>query len=345
MSRLFDLIIFDWDGTLSDSAGGIVDAMQAAIADLGLPERDDHEISTLIGLGVWEAMAILFPDHPRDELEPKLLDYRARRGPGRFEQASLFPQVRETLQVFADDGLTLAVATGKGRQGLEVSLDATGLRSYFKATRTVDEAPSKPAPDMLEELLWETDTPPGRALMVYPGTDPVYDDQLDDDPSGKSVDGVLGSWAEFHKATDTVAFNGQYTATVEVRLDGEPDPGTPTQSTAGVPMTLGLQGRRTDVGLWVDFGEATYYSLAGSLNVLRDGTITGTAPPEWDTWNTHSATEYRVEIKAGGDTTYRRITDFIQVEYTYLDTPGSGAESNPALPSGQKITYLVFPRG
>ena len=185
----------------------------------------------------------------------------------------------------------------------------------------------------------------GRALMVYPGTDPVYDDQLDDDPSGKSVDGVLGSWAEFHKATDTVAFNGQYTATVEVRLDGEPDPGTPTQSTAGVPMTLGLQGRRTDVGLWVDFGEATYYSLAGSLNVLRDVTITGTAPPEWDTWNTHSATEYRVEIKAGGDTTYRRITDFIQVEYTYLDTPGSGAESNPALPSGQKITYLVFPRG
>lgn len=166
MSRPFDLIIFDWDGTLSDSAGGIVDAMQAAIADLGLPERDDHEISTLIGLGVWEAMAILFPDHPRDELEPKLLDYRARRGPGRFEQASLFPQVRETLQVFADDGLTLAVATGKGRQGLEVSLDATGLRSYFKATRTVDEAPSKPAPDMLEELLWETDTPPERALMV-----------------------------------------------------------------------------------------------------------------------------------------------------------------------------------
>lgn len=185
----------------------------------------------------------------------------------------------------------------------------------------------------------------GRALMVYPGTDPVYGDQLDDDPSGKGVDSVLGSWVEFQKATDTVAFNGQYTATVEVRLDGEPDPGTPTQSTPGVPMTLGLYGRRTDVGAWVKFGEATYYSQAGSLNVLRDVTITGTSPPEWTSWNAHPATEYRVQIEAGGETTYRRITDFIQVEYTYLDTPGSGAESNPALPSGQKITYLVFPRG
>lgn len=185
----------------------------------------------------------------------------------------------------------------------------------------------------------------GRALMVYPGTDPVYADQLDDDPSGKGIDATLGVWAEFQKATDTVAFNGQYTATVEVRLDGEPAPGSPTQSTAGAALTLGLYGRRTDAGAWVKFGEATYYSLTGFLNVLREVTISGTAPPEWGTWNTHSATEYRVQIEAGGETTYRRVTDFIQVEYTYLDTPGSGAESNPALPSGQKITYLVFPRG
>jgi len=166
MSRPFDLVVFDWDGTLSDSAGGIVDAMQAAIADLGLPTREDHEISGLIGLGVWEALAILFPDHSREELEPQLMDYRARTGPGRIEHAPLFPQVEQTLRWFADAGFTLAVATGKGRQGLEVALDATDLRAYFSATRTVDEAPSKPAPDMLEELLWETDTPPERALMI-----------------------------------------------------------------------------------------------------------------------------------------------------------------------------------
>lgn len=166
MTRPYDLIVFDWDGTLADSTGRIVDAMQEAIAELGLPERHDDEISTLIGLGLWEALAVLFPDHSREQLEPRLVDYQQRRGPARFEQAPLFPQVEATLAQLAADGVTLAVATGKGRQGLEAALDASGLRQFFAATRTVDEAPSKPAPDMLEELLWETDTPAERALMI-----------------------------------------------------------------------------------------------------------------------------------------------------------------------------------
>ena len=166
MSRRFDLIVFDWDGTLSDSTGRIVDAMQDAISELGLPQRQNHEIATLIGLGLWEALAVLFPEHSREQLEPQLLAYQRRRGPARFEQAPLFPQVEATLSQLAGEGVTLAVATGKGRQGLETALDASGLRHFFQATRTVDEAPSKPAPDMLEELLWETDTPAERALMI-----------------------------------------------------------------------------------------------------------------------------------------------------------------------------------
>ncbi|PWN55831.1 HAD family hydrolase [Abyssibacter profundi] len=166
MSRRFDLIVFDWDGTLSDSTGRIVDAMQDAISELGLPQRQNHEIATLIGLGLWEALAVLFPEHSREQLEPQLLAYQRRRGPAGFEQAPLFPQVEATLSQLAGEGVTLAVATGKGRQGLETALDASGLRHFFQATRTVDEAPSKPAPDMLEELLWETDTPAERALMI-----------------------------------------------------------------------------------------------------------------------------------------------------------------------------------
>lgn len=166
MSRRFDLIVFDWDGTLSDSTGRIVDAMQDAISELGLPQRQNHEIATLIGLGLWEALAVLFPEHSREQLEPQLLAYQRHRGPAGFEQAPLFPQVEATLSQLAGEGVTLAVATGKGRQGLETALDASGLRHFFQATRTVDEAPSKPAPDMLEELLWETDTPAERALMI-----------------------------------------------------------------------------------------------------------------------------------------------------------------------------------
>lgn len=164
--RPYDLLVFDWDGTLVDSAGGIVNAFQDAIADLELPARADDEIAALIGLGMWEAMAILFPDHPRSVLEPMLLDYRERTGARRMDYGRLFPGAAASVARLHEAGYRLAVATGKGREGLEQSLDSSGLRDYFCATRTADEAPSKPAPDMLEELLWETDTPAERALMI-----------------------------------------------------------------------------------------------------------------------------------------------------------------------------------
>lgn len=165
-ARTFDLLVFDWDGTLVDSAGGIVAAFQHAIDDLDLPARSNDEIASLIGLGMWEAMAVLFPDHPREVLEPMLRDHRERTGPRRMDYGALFPGAAATLRALQADGYRLAVATGKGRDGLEQSLDSSGLRDCFVATRTADEAPSKPAPDMLEELLWETDTPPDRALMI-----------------------------------------------------------------------------------------------------------------------------------------------------------------------------------
>ncbi|MHB8455133.1 MAG: HAD-IA family hydrolase [Acidiferrobacterales bacterium] len=175
MNRRFDLIVFDWDGTLMDSERKIVRCMSAAAADLGITDPGTDAIRHIIGLGLTEAMQQLFPEAaPAIHLQ---LTERYREHFLRLDQTHmpLFPGVEDGLAGLAQAGFLLAVATGKARRGLDRVLDETGTRHYFAATRCSDEAFSKPHPKMLEDILDHTGAIRERTLMVG---DTVYDMQM-----------------------------------------------------------------------------------------------------------------------------------------------------------------------
>lgn len=167
MKRRFDLLVFDWDGTLADSEALIVGAMQAAIGDLKLPGRTDRQIRELIGLGLNEALASLYPEFELPELLRLLEGYRARWVHSGLQEAPLFPGALDALRDLHGVGYRLAVATGKSRRGLQRSLETHAeLRALLSSSRCADETVSKPDPRMLHELLEEEAVGADRALMI-----------------------------------------------------------------------------------------------------------------------------------------------------------------------------------
>jgi phosphoglycolate phosphatase len=161
----FDLVVFDWDGTLIDSAGAIVACIQAACRDLGLPVPDDERASHVIGLGLADALAHAIPGLPASEY-PRVSERYRHHFLVRGADLPLFPGTQEMLVGLRDNGHALAIATGKSRAGLARALAQAGLQALFDATRCADQCAPKPAPDMLLELLDEVGVAPGRALMV-----------------------------------------------------------------------------------------------------------------------------------------------------------------------------------
>ncbi len=159
------LVVFDWDGTLMDSEAQIVACMQAAIGDLNLASRDNDTVKNIIGLGLREAVAALYPEADADLVHALADRYREHWLSG-DQQSLLFPGVETTLQLLKDEGFRLAVATGKGRHGLDKVLRETGLADLFEATRCADETRSKPHPLMLEQLMNELHCAPAQTIMV-----------------------------------------------------------------------------------------------------------------------------------------------------------------------------------
>jgi phosphoglycolate phosphatase len=160
------LFIFDWDGTLLDSADRIVAVMQQATTDCGFDQLAPASIKNIIGLGLPEALRALFPGLPDVELVRIQAAYSRRFVESEVVPCQLFPGVLETLEVLRRDGYRLAVATGKSRRGLVRVLAGLGLSDYFDATRCADETRSKPHPQMLYELLAELSVPATQAVMV-----------------------------------------------------------------------------------------------------------------------------------------------------------------------------------
>ena len=160
------LIIFDWDGTLLDSAAHIVASVQQAARQTGLVEVGYAEVRNVIGLGLKEALTRVFPGITRSEMSGFIDAYRQLFVTGQPMATALFPGVREVLDHLRDRGFLLAVATGKGRNGLNRELSITKLHHVFDVTRCADETLSKPHPLMLEEILEETMLSPAQALMV-----------------------------------------------------------------------------------------------------------------------------------------------------------------------------------
>ncbi len=175
MSHDFKLIVFDWDGTLMDSEARIVACIRAAGRDLEMPERSDDEIKNIIGLGLSEALNTLYPGADVDTHQGMFDRYRHHYLVGDATPSELFAGSRATLDALDEAGYLLAVATGKGRRGLDLVLEETGLQGFFAATRTADETRSKPHPQMLEELIDYFGVEPHETLMVG---DTEYDLQM-----------------------------------------------------------------------------------------------------------------------------------------------------------------------
>lgn len=159
------LIVFDWDGTLMDSETQIVHAVQASIRDMQLEERSIEACRNIIGLGLREAVNALYPQRDEAFLDRFVACYR-HHWFANTQHSDLFPGSRETLTLLKEAGFVLAVATGKGRTGLDRVLEDTGLKSLFSVTRCADETRSKPHPQMLCEILQETAIDAQYALMV-----------------------------------------------------------------------------------------------------------------------------------------------------------------------------------
>ncbi len=161
----FDLIVFDWDGTLMDSTAMIASSIQRACADLDLPVPSNERASHVIGLGLVDALAYAVPDLPR-HLVPQMVERYRHHYLSRDADLVLFTGVREIIVALKDRGHYVAVATGKSRVGLDRALDTCGLRPLFDATRCADECRSKPDPQMLWELGDELGVRCDRMLMI-----------------------------------------------------------------------------------------------------------------------------------------------------------------------------------
>lgn len=165
--KKIQLFIFDWDGTLADSAGQIVSEMQRAIVELNLPPRDDRTIRELIGLGWQDVLGRLFPELDPMTVLRQLMDYRRRMPPTRAHEAPLFEGVLDSLSELHRGGKRLAIATGKPRVGLDASFVAhPGLHALISLSRCADETASKPDPLMLRQILEVTGLSPDEALMI-----------------------------------------------------------------------------------------------------------------------------------------------------------------------------------
>lgn len=176
MQSDYQLLIFDWDGTLVNSIGRIVAALHMAARECDLPPRSDTELKAIIGLGLPEVVVALYPDLDDAELAQRYCRaYSEHYLALESTPSQLFPGVAEAMTAFRAAGYQLAVATGKGRHGLNRVLADQGWTEFFDITRCADETASKPEPLMLEQILEFCGVPAERALMVG---DSVFDLQM-----------------------------------------------------------------------------------------------------------------------------------------------------------------------
>lgn len=163
--RQFDLIAFDWDGTLFDSTAIITRCIQLAVVDVGGQLPSDKDAAYVIGLGLMQALAHAAPDVPAHKY-PELGARYKHHYAVHQNDISLFAGVLPLLAELKARNHVLAVATGKSRRGLNDALKAAQLQGLFDASRTADETAGKPDPRMLQELMQEFGVEPHRVLMV-----------------------------------------------------------------------------------------------------------------------------------------------------------------------------------
>ncbi len=165
-ARDFRLLVFDWDGTLMDSIATIVACTQAALADLGLEAPPEEKVRRVVGMGLRETIEELWPECDPRSLARIRESYRRHWMETFRDRPILYPGVEAMLRGMSASGYLLAVATGKSRRGLDHAVAQTNLQGIFHATRTVDEAPSKPNPKMLLDILLDLGANANEALVI-----------------------------------------------------------------------------------------------------------------------------------------------------------------------------------
>jgi phosphoglycolate phosphatase len=173
MQKSFELLVFDWDGTLMDSEAHIVASMQRAANDVNLPDLSAKAVSNLIGLGLRESIENLFPGIDDETCQAVFDRYRYHFLAD--DPCEPFEGAEAVLSALKEQGYLLAVATGKGRVGLERVLTSTGFGQYFEETRCADETRSKPHPQMLYEIMEVLGVEPHKTAMIG---DTEYDLQM-----------------------------------------------------------------------------------------------------------------------------------------------------------------------
>ncbi|WP_024929948.1 MULTISPECIES: HAD family hydrolase [unclassified Methylophilus] len=172
--KQFDLVVWDWDGTIADSTGMITQALIKAADEAGLPALSEERARSIIGLGLRESIEVLYGDIPEFQAQALANNYQ-RLYYANENNILLFAGIADTIATLDRKGCKQAVATGKGRRGLNTALQQSGLSKFFNATKTVDECFSKPHPQMLDELMDDLVVMPERTLMIG---DSQYDMQM-----------------------------------------------------------------------------------------------------------------------------------------------------------------------
>lgn len=172
--KQFDLIVWDWDGTLADSTGMIARAIVKAVEQVGLPPLTMDQARHVIGLGLRDAIRTLFPEITNEKAQDLTKQYTINYYAAE-EDVMLFDGAVALISELNRKGYKQAVATGKGRKGLDIALQRSGIGKYFHATKTADECFSKPHPQMLDELMDFLVVTPERTLMIG---DTTYDMQM-----------------------------------------------------------------------------------------------------------------------------------------------------------------------
>ncbi len=183
-NKKYQLLVFDWDGTLADSEACIIDAMQLATAEAELPKCNDAQIRDVIGLSLEGAIEALFPEAEISVRNSVADRYREYYFSTSTSPVPVFEGVVEILEKLNQENYFLAVATGKSRRGLDRSLNETGLDKYFHTTRCADETISKPNPQMLIEIIEFFGLEAVDALMIG---DSEYDLQMANNAGTESV--------------------------------------------------------------------------------------------------------------------------------------------------------------
>jgi phosphoglycolate phosphatase len=163
--RQYELVVFDWDGTVVDSIAAIADAIIGAALDLGLPEPPRERANWVIGLGLLDAIRHAVPTLPPERI-PDFVDRYRVHYLRRETELPLFGGIRELVRGLDASGVPLAVATGKSRAGLDRALQTSGLGRHFTTTRCADEGAPKPDPWMLRDIGEQLQLDPGRMVMI-----------------------------------------------------------------------------------------------------------------------------------------------------------------------------------